>query len=140
MAAGPVRAEPADPLPPGTELEIRVEGLRSARGMVRVCLTRDPRHYPDCDRDPAAYRMSAAAAAPETVLRLSGVVPGGYALLVLHDENGNGRVDTFLGIPKEGVGFSRNPALVMGPPAFGKVRFDIAGPPVTQAVRLRYFL
>lgn len=133
-----VRAEPATQ---GAEIEVRVEGLRSARGMVRVCLTRDPGHFPDCDKDPLSYRQSAGAGAgPETVLYLRDVAPGSYALLVLHDENGNRRVDSFLGIPREGVGFSRNPKLVMGPPSFDRVRFDVAYGPVTQTVRMRYFL
>lgn len=137
VASGPVRAVPA--AAPGTEVEIRVEGLRSSRGMVRLCLTRDPHHYPDCDGDPAARRRSVEAGAG-TVLRLSGVEPGSYALLVLHDENGNSRVDSFLGIPKEGVGFSRNPRLFMGPPSFDAVRFDVGAQPIVQTVRMRYFL
>ncbi len=136
MMMAPARAAAS---PPGTEIEIRIEGLRSARGMVRLCLTRDSRHYLDCEQDPAAYRLSAAATRDMT-LHFSGVAPGGYALLVLHDENGNGRIDKFLGIPKEGVGFSRNPKLVMGPPAFDKIRIEIDGSLVRQTVQIRYFL
>jgi MipA family protein len=38
--------------------------------------------------------------------RLDTVPPGTYALLVYHDENGNGRLDrNFVGIPKESLGF-----------------------------------
>ena len=35
---------------------------------------------------------------------------------LLHDENENSKLDTMLKIPKEGFGFSRNPAIRMGPP------------------------
>lgn len=116
-----------------------VEGLRSTRGQLRLCLTRDPRYFPKCEKDPAARRLSTSADGPGRV-RFTGLAQGDYALLVLHDENGNARVDTMLGIPKEGVGFSRNPRLFMGPPPFDKVHFAVRNAPVTQVVHLRYFL
>src|SRR4051812_18883448 len=48
--------------PPSTEVDIQVQGLRNMRGMVRLCLTRNPAHFPDCDRDPAAVKRSVPAA------------------------------------------------------------------------------
>ena len=55
-------------------------------------------------------------------------------------ENGNGRLDTTLGIPREGVGFSRNPRLTFGPPRFSAAQFAVATPAVDQDVRVKYFL
>lgn len=66
--------------------------------------------------------------------------PGEYALSVIHDENDNGRLDTILKVPREGFGFSRNPAIRMGPPRFDETRFEIATDPVAQSVRIRYIL
>ena len=60
-------------------------------------------------------------------------------LLVIHDENRNGKLDTMLGMPREGFGFSRNPALRMGPPRYGDVRFAVAGHS-RQAIKLKYLL
>jgi uncharacterized protein (DUF2141 family) len=68
------------------------------------------------------------------------VPPGDYALLVLHDENGNNKVDTMLGIPREGVGFSRNPRLMFGPPRFEAVRIHIPAGASETDVKLQYFL
>jgi uncharacterized protein (DUF2141 family) len=66
--------------------------------------------------------------------------PGQYALSVIHDENGNGRLDTILKVPREGFGFSRNPAIRMGPPRFEETRFQVSSSPVDQSVRIRYIL
>jgi len=120
-------------------VDVQFEGLRSAKGMIRACLTRDPHYFPKCEKDPAAHHVTIAAQA-DAQLHFGGLAPGDYALLVLHDENGNAKVDTMLGIPREGVGFSRNPKLMMGPPPFSKVHFPVAQGTVKQVVRLKYFL
>lgn len=132
---------PAEPAPgaASASIDIRIEGLRSTKGMVRVCLTRVPALFLKCDQDPAALRGSVPAA-NGAQLHFTAVVPGDYALVVLHDENGNRKVDKMLGIPREGVGFSRNPVLLVGPPSFAAVRFAVTGGHVSQMVKLRYFL
>jgi uncharacterized protein (DUF2141 family) len=61
-------------------------------------------------------------------------------VLVLHDENGNNKVDTMLGIPREGVGFSRNPRIMFGPPRFDAVRIHVPAGPSATGVKLQYFL
>ncbi|MCT4643140.1 MAG: DUF2141 domain-containing protein [Bacteriovoracaceae bacterium] len=44
---------------------------------------------------------------------------GTYAISVFEDENNDGKLNTnFIGIPKEGVGFSNNSKLIFGPPDF----------------------
>ena len=116
-----------------------VEGLRSSRGMLRACLTRDRHHYPDCEHDPVAFRTSVSASAGNGLV-FDHLPAGDYALLILHDENGNGRIDKMLGIPREGVGFSRNPRLFMGPPSFDAVRFTVSSGVTQQTVRMHYFL
>ncbi|HWT12972.1 MAG TPA: DUF2141 domain-containing protein [Allosphingosinicella sp.] len=107
--------------------------------MVRLCLTRDPAHFPNCNGDPAALKRSVAAN-EAAAIRLAGVAPGVYALAVIHDENGNGRLDRFLAIPREGFAFSRNPRIRMGPPRFEEARFEVAEGPVRQAVQMKYLL
>jgi uncharacterized protein (DUF2141 family) len=121
------------------DLEVQVQGLRNARGLVRLCLTRNREYFPDCNRDPAAVKRSVPANQAASI-RLAGVAPGVWALAVMHDENGNGRLDRFLAIPREGFGFSRNPRIRMGPPRFDEVRFDFAGAALRQTVRIRYLL
>jgi uncharacterized protein (DUF2141 family) len=114
-------------------------GLRSHKGMLRACLTRKPKFFPHCDKDPEAYKASVAAN-DHAMMKFPAVTTGAYALTVLHDENSNFRADMMLGIPREGVGFSRNPVLRMGPPSFEKARFSVPATTVEEGVKLKYFL
>jgi uncharacterized protein (DUF2141 family) len=109
------------------------------RGLVRLCLTGNPAHFPDCEADPAAVKRSLPARQAGGI-RLGRITPGTYALAVIHDENSNGRLDKFVAIPREGFGFSRNPRIRMGPPRFEEVRFDVAGGEVRQVIRMNYLL
>ena len=133
-------ALPVDLSAPGS-IRMEVDGLRSAKGVLQICLTRRPDHFPDCTDDPDARRLTVSAAEPNTRdVMIAGLAEGDYALAVIHDENANRRLDTFAGIPREGVGFSRNPRLVFGPPRFGAARFMVGGGETSQNVRMRYFL
>jgi uncharacterized protein (DUF2141 family) len=52
--------------------------------------------------------------------------PGRYAFRYFHDENDNEKLDTnWMGIPKEGFGFSNNALGTFGPPAFEKWIFEL---------------
>jgi outer membrane protein len=57
--------------------------------------------------------------------RIPDLASGEYALVVYHDENGNGRLDkNFIGIPSEPIGFS-NRYWPQGPPAFINAAFKL---------------
>lgn len=123
---------------PAARLDVDIEALRSPKGQLLVCLTRDATHYPDCTGDDQARHATVPAGAP--VARFADLPSGDYAIALIHDENGNGRLDTFAGVPREGVGFSRNPRLMFGPPRFAAARFAVGNAPVAEGVRVRYFL
>ena len=138
-AAGLLTAMPAASTAGASSVSVAVTGLRNNNGLVQACLTSAPRHFPDCDRDPAAKRMTVHAGS-NLVLEFDGVPPGTYAVAVLHDENGNGRVDRMLMIPREGFGFSRDAPVRMGPPHFTDAAFDLGTSPNRQTIRMRYML
>ena len=53
------------------------------------------------------------------------VQPGVYAIMALHDENENNRMDfDSSGMPKESYGMSGND-MVMGPPSFENAKFEV---------------
>ena len=120
------------------ELSVDVSNLRSQKGLVRVCLTADPANFPACIDDAQAVTRSIPASA--TNIRFEGLARGDYAVAVIHDENGNRKLDTFAGIPREGFGFSRNPAVTFGPPRFAAARFTLTSDAETQQIRMRYLL
>lgn len=135
MLAGLAAAAPVGQPQP---VSLVLDGLRSHKGQILVCLTRSADHFPDCTTDPEK-RHFAIAVKPGSI-PLGAVPAGDYAIAIIHDENGNGKLDTFAGIPREGVGFSRNPVLRFGAPAFRSASFPVDGAAVEQVVKLKYFL
>jgi uncharacterized protein (DUF2141 family) len=128
----------AAPAPSDASLQIDVTALRSQKGVVQLCLTQRPDAFPDCTKDAAAIRRTLPASNPR--VRFTGLTPGNYAIAVIHDANGNAKLDTLMGIPREGFGFSRNPAIGFGPPSFAAARFEVGTSAETQQVRMRYLL
>ena len=107
--------------------------------MVHACLTQDKAHFPDCEGDARALKLSVPAREAHA-LEFRNLASGSYALSIVHDENGNGRLDTFAKIPREGYGFSGNPPIRFGPPKFAEASFTLAPGRNLQAVRVRYLL
>jgi uncharacterized protein (DUF2141 family) len=123
----------------GTTLDVAISGLRSAKGNVLICVTAVAKAFPDCSKD-AASKKAIVAAPKAQIIRFHGVAPGNYAVSLIHDENANGKLDVKVMIPGEGFGFSRNPAVVFGPPRFKSAQFAVGATAVTQPVKMKYML
>ena len=121
---------------PVARLDVAIDHLRSADGVVRLCLTADPANFPACVDDARALTRSVPASVH--IVHFDGLPTGKYALAVIHDANGNARLDTLAGIPREGFGFSRNPPIGFGAPRFAAARFALSGSAERQQVRMRY--
>jgi uncharacterized protein (DUF2141 family) len=67
-------------------------------------------------------------------------VPAGrYAVAVIHDENGNHKLDrNFLGIPKEGFGFANNPKIGLSAASFQAASVNVGCPMTQVEIRLIY--
>ena len=127
----------ASPSPiPSANLLISVDGLRDHKGKLLYCMTRQTTDYMRCDKDPEAVHGSVAASTAR--IEFDHMAPGEWALLLIHDSNGNGKLDKRFGIPREGFGFSNNPAIRFGAPSAGDVRFEVPSGPSHQNVRMRY--
>lgn len=121
----------------GQDISVSVTDLRSTKGKVLACLTADAKTFPNCDKDPKALAMTVNAGTTVS-FSFRGVKPGTYAISLLHDENGNGKADKALMIPKEGFGFSRDAKVRMGPPKFSAASFAVGAEPVHQRIKMRY--
>lgn len=109
------------------------------KGNVLVCVTANPKFFPDCSKDPKGLRAKVAARDAANV-SFGGVAKGTYAVALLHDENANSKMDVAVFLPKEGFGFSRNPAVVTGPPKFKSAAFPVDAAEVQQQVKMKYML
>ena len=123
--------------PSTTHVDVKFEAVRNANGLIRACLTSEPSYFPHCEDDPAARKLSIPAAVGAT-LSFRDIAPGAYAIAVLHDENRDGKMNTRIGIPREGFGFSNNPVIRMGPPKFAAARFAVGDAAVVETVRMKY--
>jgi uncharacterized protein (DUF2141 family) len=116
---------------------VRIEGLRNDRGTVFVALYDSKRAF-----DEKKGEVAGAQARPanrSAVVVLDSVVPGRYALSFIHDENENKKLDTnFIGIPKEGFGYSRDAMGRFGPPKFDDAVLVVPAGPVTVVMRAKY--
>lgn len=120
-------------------LEVSISGLRNMKGNVLVCVTANPRFFPDCSKDPKSFRATVPARDSAQV-SFRGIAQGTYAIALVHDENGNSKMDMAIFLPREGFGFSRNPAIVTGPPKFKAAAFAIDAAEVSQQVKMKYML
>lgn len=120
----------------GADLTVRLDGVRSASGNVRVVLFDRAEGFRKEDRS-RAIRQAPATPGAVTVA-FEALAPGRYAVMAYHDENGDGALDRFLGmIPTEGYGLSNNPE-VTGPPAFEDAAFALAEDGAVITVTMRY--
>jgi uncharacterized protein (DUF2141 family) len=124
--------------PPEPKLEIDVSNLRSTKGIILVCLTANPARFPDCEGGKDSRLMRVFANKPGPII-VKGLPPGRYAISLVHDENGNGRLDKALLIPREGFGFSRNPKIGFGPPKFAAVEVAFGQADVRIPVKMKYY-
>lgn len=116
-------------------VEITVTDIREAKGTIRMSLCPEAQFLKDCP-----YSGSAPAKVPQATVVIQNVPPGVYAAQGFHDVNDSHEVErTLLGVPEEGVAFSRNPSYFFAPPEFKDTAFTV-GPQGTRiTVRLRYF-
>ncbi len=70
--------------------------------------------------------------------RVENLTYGTYAVSVLDDENSNLEMDMFIGIPKEGFGFSNNARVGLSPPKFEECSFILDQPYKQITIDLRY--
>lgn len=119
VAAGFALAAAASGAAAAADLEVRIEGVRSAEGDVRVALHRRAEGVAFPDAGGMVDAAFDAAAPGALTFVFAGLAPGEYAVAAFHDADGDGELGTnLLGIPSEGFGFSRGASGFMGPPSF----------------------
>jgi uncharacterized protein (DUF2141 family) len=117
-----------------SELTVKLHGVRAQGGLVKVAVVNSQEAW---DGKAAPVQFDGAPPHGEDAsFTFKDLKPGTYAVLITHDENGNGKLDTnVMGMPLEGYGFSNNPQ-VMRKPTWDEARFDIGKDDVAIDVAL----
>lgn len=127
-----------EPSSPGHTLTVEIKGLRSSSGKVGVSLFNSASGFPREGKQAVAQKWAAISGTSATAT-FSNLDPGVYAVAAMHDENGNGKLDTNLfGIPKEGYGASNNAKGRLGPPSFDAAKFDLTDSSKTVEIQTQY--
>ena len=121
------------------ELRIVVNGVGAASGTMMIGLYDTRQSFDNAialaDKeglmnDPSrvagvALRATAQRGSSASVV-FSNLPPGRYAVILFHDENGNGHLDkNFWGVPVEPYGFSNDAQGLLGPPSFAEAAFTL---------------
>ena len=122
-----------------TIMKVQIEGLKEVKGQICFSLFASSKGFPDSgDNTLQAKCISVQGRSPTLIIEHLHL--GTYALAVFHDLNGDGELNrNFLGIPKEGFGFSQNPEIKTSPPSFGDSAVLVTGAETNLQVQLRYF-
>ena len=123
----------------GASLEVVVPQLRNAQGGLGCQLFAGANGFP-MKGDQALQTVSSPISNGTARCRFQPVPPGTYAVAVVHDENGNQKLDSnLLGVPTEGYGVSNNRTYAMSQPRWDESRFDlVAGETRQLTIQLRY--
>ncbi|MFP2924046.1 DUF2141 domain-containing protein [Pyxidicoccus sp. 3LG] len=104
-------------------LTLNLDGLREAKGHVYISVAADAAAFDDKGKPAVVRRVEVTG--PKLTITIPDLAPGTYAVSLFHDANGNGKLDTnFIGIPKEGYGFSNNVG-ARGKPKFDEAKFTL---------------
>lgn len=115
----------------------QLKGVEARKGSINCAIYKPNTGFP---MNPAKALATTKAIKKDNkhlcIFRLA--APGSYAISVLHDENGNNRVDTnFVGIPQEGWASSNNVKPAFRAPTFEESRVNVTRS-MTLSLQLHY--
>jgi uncharacterized protein (DUF2141 family) len=120
---------------PKTLIQLEVTGIKSTIGFIQIAVFKSDT---DFDKD-IFIKVIALPASSEVQVSIPNLEVGKYAIAVYHDENKNQKLDkNFVGIPKEGYGFSNNAVGKLGPPKFSETSFSLDTNLKKLSIRMNY--
>lgn len=117
---------------------VTIEGLRNTKGKVYVTLQNNAEMF---KANAKYYKVIAIEIGKgESNYTFEDIPTGTYAVTILHDEDSNKKLTTnFVGMPKEGFGFSNNAKGKMGKPSFEAASFKVeVGKTAEQKIKFIY--
>ena len=120
-------------------IHVKILDIRNSTGTVACALFESPTGFPSEFLHSATNVMIIKINKSQARCDFMDIPPGTYAMVVIHDENMNGKLDTnALGIPKEGYGFSNDAKKFLGTPSFTDASFKYDGQNVDLTMSLHY--
>lgn len=88
-------------------LTVEIPNAKEVKGEIQISVFNDPNSFLKEGKEFKIYRFKVTNLIDK--YEINGLPRGNYALIVYHDKNNNQKMDrSFLGIPQEAYGFSKN--------------------------------
>jgi uncharacterized protein (DUF2141 family) len=124
---------------PCSVIHVKILNIRNNKGSIACALFESPEGFPKKFLHFATNIMIVKIRESEASCYFTNIPPGNYAMAVIHDENMNGKLDTnWLGIPKEGFGFSNQAKALLSAPSFSAASFQYDGQNIEMTMSLSY--
>jgi len=118
-------------------LTIKIERVSKNRGNIRIAMY-DGSNWGGTEGKPAAGSVVPAIPG-QTVVTLTGLKPGTYAIKTFQDENKNEKMDfDWFGIPTERFGFSNDAKPRFEQPSFDQAKFEVKPGTNEATITLRW--
>jgi len=120
------------------DVTLNVKGLKSSKGQVLAYYWTKADGFP-AKVEKAAGKLIVPISGNAATVVFKNVAPGVSAFSVVHDENGNGKMDTnFIGIPKEGNSSTRDPRPSGRAPHFDEAQVTVPAAGATFTINIAY--
>ncbi len=107
-------------------LTVEVNGLRNAKGDVIFALYNREDAFPDEHFEKYLEKLTGKIANGSSFVVFKNLPEGKYAVSILHDEDGDGKIKKGIILPKEGIGFSNYQSIGLANiPSFKKASFIV---------------
>ena len=117
-------------------VQVAISGVRDSIGLMTADVYVDDEEQ--FLKEGRVGRGQVPAVAETTTLCIPLDGPGQYTVAVYHDENANKKFDkTWIGLPDEPFGLSRNPRIGLSAPSFEETYVDVNGPMTEVDITLK---
>lgn len=138
LVMSPIFSARAEPQKSAAAIDAEIYGLKNDDGKVGCLLFAQAEGFPSKSKK-AKAQLWVKVQQNKARCTFEGLVPGWYAVAVLHDANNNAKMDTnFVGIPSEGYGASNDVKGFMGPPKFADAKIEVSEGTKKVRIKMNY--
>ncbi|HET8858356.1 DUF2141 domain-containing protein [Marivirga sp.] len=120
-----------------SNLELEIGEFRNTDGHVLISVFDNATAFPDNEKKAVANKKVKVTQKTHTIT-FENLPEGEYAVVFLHDENGNEEMDTnFVGAPEEGYGTSNDAVNTFSAPKYKDAKFLLEGE--NKSLKLKIF-
>jgi len=128
----------SEAVPDGITITVDIAKLRNSDGMAQVTLYDKEDEFLSEDSETARI-VRVEIEGDKSSCQFSGVKPGKYAVALMHDEDGDGKMKkSLIGLPKEGIGMSNDAKPKFGPPKWEDAVFEVGEEDVSITISMLY--